>query len=159
MKNIFLLIPVALLLSACNAQEENEISVEGRALYSTDINQIAGTNSTTDFDAKLLELNGQEVTDLSQLKPNTIYDLVAESESPAYFRIKFSDGFTVINAPVAMHNSRRAIEAPSTMTKFTIRTNEDAVSGIYVNIVPLHKNGDDIARERSKNFMFPKTRE
>ncbi|MCJ8167659.1 hypothetical protein MKJ04_22670 [Pontibacter sp. E15-1] len=155
MKNIFLFIPIILLFFACNTQEYDEVSDKKTNLYSKDIKQISGTNSITDFDAYLLDLNGQEVTDLSHLKPNAVYDIVVESKSPAHFRIKFSDGFTVINAPASISNSRRTIEVPSTSTIFTIKTNQDAASGVYVNIVPIHRNGKDLIRERSKNFLFP----
>lgn len=68
---------------------------------------------------------------------------MVESESPAYFRIKFSDGFTVIGDPASQNHSRRLVaeQAPSTIATFTIKTNKEATSGIYVNIVPIHKNG------------------
>ncbi|PRY09827.1 hypothetical protein CLV24_11731 [Pontibacter ummariensis] len=157
MRNILILIPMIVLLLSCNEQEGEEVTVDNVSLYSADIKQMAGTKASTNFSAKLVDLSGHEVTDQSQIKANSIYLIRVESGSPAYFRIKFADGFTVIDAPKG-NQSGDEPGPPSTTATFTIKTNEDAASGVYVNIVPIHKDGNAVIRERSKNFLFPETR-
>lgn len=66
MKNAIIIIPIMLLLFACNGQENDAAPASKISLHSADIKQISGTNSViTDFDATLLDLSGQEITDLA----------------------------------------------------------------------------------------------
>lgn len=147
MKNLLIaFIFMPLLIVSCS-KEENAASNKPIDVYGLDLSSIEGTSALNVVNVKLTTPRGEEVKDVSQLRPNSNYRLVVQGAGADFYRIKASDGFDVVENP-------STTKGASDDFVFTIKTTKEA-GELYANIVPLHVSGEKVSRERPQVFLLP----
>lgn len=145
MKSIKFLVILILILVGCSNEDTRLESIDPNEI---DINRLKGTHATTQVNASIVTAGGEEIKDISQLKPDTEYNIILKGEGADFIRIKFGHVFNILRAP-------SYDGAPSNEFVYRIKTSTDFDDRIYINVVPLHRNGNDFIRERSQTFFLP----
>lgn len=148
MKQIIMsLILVSIFLMSCT-NDENLSASQPVDLYNIDFNKIEGTEVVNPVTIKITTLAGDELKEVSQLTPKSLYHLVVKGSGATFYRIKASDGIVVTqNPPIDKSLSENAV--------FTVKATEAIISGLYVNIVPIHLEGKKMLRESPQVFLLP----
>ena len=146
MKKIITLILIPFFLGSCN-NEENSSALNPADVYAIDFNKIEGTSQVNPIAVKFTTIAGDEISDPSQLQPNSLYHLVVIGAGATFYRIKASDGFVVTQNPLIDKSS-------SGDFVFVVKTTEEIIGGLYANIVPIHMDGKKMFRENPQVFLL-----
>ena len=144
MKNIGFL-TISLILFACSAEDATLKSIDPNTVS---ISELKGTHTTTQVAASIVTIDGEEITAASQLKADTEYDILLKGEGADFIRIKFGHVFETLKSPVYTGS-------PSSEFVYRIKTSPDFDDRIYINVVPLHKDGNGFIREHPQAFFLP----
>ena len=79
---------------------------------------------------------------------DTEYDIILKGEGADFIRIKFGHVFETLKSPVYTGS-------PSSEFVYRIKTSPDFDDRIYINVVPLHKDGNGFIREHPQAFFLP----
>jgi hypothetical protein len=116
--------------------------------YSVDLKEVQGTLTSTSVNISITDLAGKEINDVNDLAPDSKYKIILNGVGADFYRIKNGDGFNIIEKP--SHD-----EVAPGKVEYTIQTFDDFSDYIYVNVVPIHKRGSTLVRERSQVFLLP----
>lgn len=148
MKKIIMLVAlIPFFVMSCN-NEENASTLKPADVYAIDLNTIEGTSVLSPITVKFTTLAGDEINDVTQLQPNSLYHLVVKGTDATFYRIKASDGFTVTQNPSINKSS-------SDEFVFVVKTTNEVTGGLYVNIVPVHMQDKKMLRESPQVFLLP----
>jgi len=144
MKNIGFLI-ISLIFFGCSTEDTMLRSIDPNAI---NISELKGTHATTQVTASIVTLDGEKIADASQLKADTEYDIILKGEGADFIRIKFGHVFETLKSPVYTGS-------PSSKFVYRIKTSSNFDDRIYINVVPLHQDGNGFIREHSQAFFLP----
>lgn len=156
MKNLLLILAAgAFFITSCSkeyvpVQSTNQV-------FTNDLQKVEYITTKTAFTAELVSSEGNPVTSAEQITPNTLYKVKIKGPSSLYYRIKFGDGFTVVDHGQSIVKTNKLNAESLTGEKvITIKTNASEESSIYMSIVPIHaREGDKLQRESPQRFLFP----
>ncbi len=140
----------ALLKPEPTATQSQQISaIRGRVSWISDLQPSA---EVTPFRVELRSLNGEALTTLDQLHPNTNYSLVIKGERPTRYALKTTSGFTV-TAP----QQGQSLHQLDAATEFVIpiHTDADTSTPLFISLVPVHAQNHTLTKEKPKSFLLP----
>ncbi|HEY8513122.1 MAG TPA: hypothetical protein VIL31_14280 [Cyclobacteriaceae bacterium] len=144
MKNIGFFI-ISLISLGCSTEDRILKSIDPNAI---NIRELKGTHTTTQVAASIVTLDGEEITEAGQLKADTEYDIILKGEGADFIRINFGHVFEILKSPVYTGS-------PSSKFVYRIKTSPDFDDRIYINVVPLHLDGNEFIREHPQAFFLP----
>jgi hypothetical protein len=129
---------------ACDdqAQERQPITSD------IELEDLSWVQSKTALNVTLWTTDGNLITDGSQLQPDTLYHLMIKSDAPISLKVKLTDGFTV-------EEIDPAINSVTTDRTIRIRTVSGLFGNIYINVVPILYQDNELIRERPQSFLLP----
>jgi hypothetical protein len=113
---------------------------------SVNLTGLADSKETTKFTVSLLTAAGQPVEKDADLQPNTVYQVLVQSQSPASFVLKMAESFDVIQRPALSEALR---------STYLIKTNADIPPQLYLSVVPVHVKQRVLTKEHPVGFLLP----
>ncbi len=96
-----------------------------------------------------MDLDGQQVTQVSDLRPNTTYRVNLQSFGANKVELRSAFGFDVLET------KEKVVDGTFT-ADYTIRTSHDVAEQVFISFLPLIQSEGRISRrELAQNFFLP----
>ena len=155
MKKIILTAITAAFVAGCT---ENDVSPSTTATASSiesSLQKVSLTDLKTEFTAELQSLNGEKITQMSQLAPNSEYKIILKGVTAFNQVVRKYDGFEFIDHQPA--NELKSIlsdrKAPSFRNTFLIKP-EQMSTPLYISFFPLRTINNSLYKEHAKSFLL-----
>ena|SRR5690606_17538706 len=156
--NLFVLI-ILVSFIACGQDKEfnpgdsvRSPSRDGRLTGKIDVSsyqRLSLSDSKSKLSVKLIGLDGQQVTQLSDLKPNTTYKVKLQSLGANLVELRSAFGFDVLE------KKENVVDGAFT-ADYTIKTSHDVNEPLFISFLPLIQSEGRISRrELAQNFFLP----
>lgn len=116
-----------------------------------DVSSLPQTKIQPSFKVLLKTLTGETLTQGSQVKPNTQYQLVINGENNIRYHIQQYDGFDLVASSKINLEDRNLQAIDNT---YVIKSNSDANATLYMRIVPLFISGNVLHRGIAKTVTL-----
>lgn len=115
--------------------------------YTIDLAKVDGSRVVTEIATRLETIDGQSITDVSQLKPQSDYYLIVESKNSVFVRIGLKGNFEIIQ-------DFNVSKTPVTNFIYHIRLTGEIANGLPMSVIVMHKLGNRFVRESPKRFIL-----